>query len=68
MWHNALNQDFDALDPCLHGWGKDETSKSLYPVMLPPETKIAPDEVLRSITCGCKSNSCVTNACGCKKK
>ena len=44
MWHNALNQDFDTLDPCFYGRGKDETSKSLYPVMLPPETKIAPDD------------------------
>ena len=42
-------------------------TKTLQPTMLPPDVKIAPEEVMSTIKCGCKSNNCITNSCGCHK-
>ena len=67
QWHNSLHQDFVRPDACQYGWSKDFATKSLHPIMLPPETMIAPEEVMISIKCACKSSNCNTNMCGCKK-
>ena len=67
QWHNSLHQDFVPPDACQYGWSKDFATKSLHPIMLPPETMIAPEEVMISIKGACKSSNCNTNMCGCKK-
>ena len=67
QWHNSLYQDFVPPDACQYGWSKDFATKSLHPIMLPPETMIAPEEVMISIKCECRSSNCNKNKCGCKK-
>lgn len=36
-----------------YGWTKDEQTKTLHAIMLPPGVKSAPDEVLKINSCGC---------------
>ncbi len=51
------------LDP---GWFKDEETKSLQPVMLPPSRLSAPDYILKLVCCSCASERpCLSNRCGC---
>ncbi len=54
------------LNPTEYGWARDEASKSLVPIMVPSEVKMAPPEVLELIQCGCSSsNPCSTARCSC---
>ena len=53
------------LDPTEYGWFKDEVTKSLQPVMLPPTKLPAPDYILKLVCCSyssaqpCHSSRCV---------
>ena len=54
------------LNPVDYGWEKIEATKSLNPVMLPKNVKLAPPEVLQLIKCSCGSESpCGTLRCRC---
>lgn len=64
-WKKAL-QDPPALDPTEYGWYKDEETKSLQPVMLPPAQLPAPDYILKLVCCSCSSDKpCRSSRCGC---
>ena len=43
------------LDPTEYGWFKDEVTKSLQPVMLPPTKLPVPDYILKPVCCSCSS-------------
>ena len=45
------------MNPVDYGWEKNEATKSLNPVMLPKNIKLAPLEVLLLIKCFCGSES-----------
>ena len=45
------------LNPVDYGWENNEATKSLYPVMLPKNIKLAQPEVLHLIKCSCGSES-----------
>ena len=53
IWRRALMQEPPNLDPSEYGWFKDEVTKSLQPVMLPPTKLLAPDYILRRECCSC---------------
>ena len=54
------------LDPTEYGWLKDEVTKSLQPVMLPPTKLPAPDYILKLVCCSCSSaQPCHSSRCGC---
>ena len=67
IWGSSLEAHPPKLDPCEYGWGKDEETRTLYPLMVPKGTKIAPDEVLKSTKCNCQASQCRTLACSCMK-
>ena len=46
-----------ALDPKEYGWMRDVKNKSLSPITVPDDVKLAPEYVLEMIRCGCKSES-----------
>ena len=65
-WKSANEPDPPQLDPTEYGWTCDEASKSLIPIMVSSEVKMAPPEVLKLIRCGCSSsNPCSTARCSC---
>ena len=45
------------MDPVDLGWKKNEDTKSLIPIMLPKNVKLAPPEVLQLIKCSCASET-----------
>ena len=62
----ALMQEPPNLDPTEYGWFKDEATKSLQPVMLPPTKLSAPDYILKLVCCSCSSaQPCHSSRCGC---
>ena len=65
IWYSALESDPPDIDPCNYGWKKEEETKTLQPIMLPSGTIPAPEKVLRSTRCGCKSTKC--SSCSCAK-
>ena len=52
---------FPNLEPSQFDWNKDEETKTLYPILLPAGTRIAPDEIMRSVRCSCKAPHCATD-------
>ena len=67
-WTHAVDTDPPSLDPVQFGWTKDETSKTLVPVMLPKTVQLAPEDVLKLIKCSCESQSpCESLRCTCNK-
>ena len=67
IWRCALQQQLD-FDPTEYGWVKNEVSKSLQSVTLPAATLLAPDYILRLITCSYSSESpCRSKGCGCNR-
>ena len=67
IWKAALDACPPAMDPCAYGWLKDKHFKSLQPLMFPPETQMAPAEVLKMIQCSCRGDHpCSTMRCSCK--
>ncbi len=66
IWKSANEPDPPQLNPTECGWTRDEATKSLNPVMVPSEVKMAPPEVLELVRCGCSSsNPCSTARCSC---
>ena len=47
VWKQATELDHPELNPVDYGWEKNEATKSLNPVMLPKNIKLAPPEVLQ---------------------
>ena len=67
-WKHAVDTDPPDLDPVDYGWTKDETTKTLVPVMLPKNMQLAPEDVLKLIKCSCESQSpCGSLRCTCNK-
>ena len=65
IWKSALLDPPD-LDPTQYGWSRDEETKSLLPVVLPPTISPAPDYILKLVCCSCASDApCSTSKCGC---
>ena len=68
MWRSLEDSNLPELDVEMYGWVKDSKLKTLQPVLLPINVKLAPESVMRMIRCGCKSeNPCRTLSCSCKK-
>ena len=66
VWKQATELDPPELNPVDYGWEKNETTKSLNPVMMPKNIKISPPEVLQLIKRSCGSESlCGTFRCRC---
>ena len=66
VWKQATEIDPPKMDPVDYGWEKNEATKSLVPVMLPKDVKLAPPEVLQLIKCSCGSETpCGTLRCRC---
>ena len=64
VWKQATEMDPTELNPVDYGWEKIEATKSLNPVMLPKNIKLASPEVLQLIKCSCGSESpCGTLRC-----
>ena len=54
------------LDPTEYGWCKDEETKSLQPVTLPPSKLPAPYYIPKLVCCSCASEKpCHSSRCGC---
>ena len=65
IWRKALQEPLN-LDPTEYGWCKDEETKSLQPVTLPPSKLPAPDYILILVCCSCASERpCHSSRCGC---
>ena len=54
IWRRAL-QEPPNVDPTKYGWFKDEQTKSLQPVTLPPLKLSAPDYIIKLVCCSCAS-------------
>ena len=66
IWKSAARSSPPAMDATKFGWERDELSRTLVPRMMPPNTAIAPPEVLQMIRCGCSSETpCYTSHCRC---
>ena len=61
IWKNSLKAD---PPPTEDGWYKEEGLNSLAAIMLPPNTPLAPDALLKIIKCSCKGEEpCNTRKC-----
>ena len=69
IWKSAaLESEPSALDPAEHGWERDDRTKCMLPVTLPPNVVVAQPGVLDIIKCGCTADTpCFTAMCGCYK-
>ena len=64
IWKSAGEADPPALDPTLFGWKREEASRSLVPMLLPPNVALASSYILEIIRCGCSSERpCFTAQC-----
>ena len=64
IWKSAVKLEPPTLDPTKYGWARDEASRSLTPVMLPPNVALTLSEVLEMIRCGCSwDKPCYTAQC-----
>ena len=57
-WRSSLDSDPPLLDISKHGWIKDEKTKSLIQVMIEDVIKVAPDKMLKRISCKCPVKHC----------
>ena len=56
----------ESTDPAEYGWFKDEETKSLQPIMLPPSRPPAPEYILKLVCCSCASEKpCHSSRCRC---
>lgn len=68
IWKAALSEDPPHLDATEFGWSRDNTTRSLIPLMLPSDMAPAPPEILEIIRYGCASERPREKArCGCHK-
>ncbi|KAG0713327.1 hypothetical protein GWK47_016453 [Chionoecetes opilio] len=66
IWRSALTSEAPDMDNLENGWVSDDDFGVLMPVILPPQTEIAPAAVMKLIQCGCSSETpCSTERCGC---
>ena len=66
VWRCAAYPDPPGIDPSQYGWEKDIISRTLVPIQLPPNTPVAPDCLLKILSCSCDSGeSCKTKRCSC---
>ena len=66
IWKSALEPTPPVLDPTAHGWSLKEGSTTLSPTAVPPETPLAPLDLLKLIRCSCQSQApCKTQKCSC---
>lgn len=64
VWKNSLDPNPPDLDPLAHGWYMNDGC--LAPVMLPSNTALAPDALLKMVKCECKKDKpCHTRRCSC---
>jgi hypothetical protein len=49
IWKSALDSEPAALDPAEYGWERNERTRFMIPVTLPPNVIVAPPEVLDMI-------------------
>lgn len=68
VWRESLKADPPALSPTDHGWHHStEGSTILFPTVVPPDTPLAPADLLKLVKCNCSSErSCATRRCGCR--
>lgn len=67
VMRDCLKPDPPALAPVDHGWHHCEGSTILFPTIVPPDTPLAPGDLLKLIKCACSSDqSCATKRCSCK--
>jgi len=67
IWMAELDPDPPTMEPCEYGWLKDEHFRTLQPLMFPPKTEIAPQDVLKMIQCSCAGDQpCSTMRCSCQ--
>lgn len=65
VWRNATIEPPDQR-PTSYGWQRDESAKSLVPISLPKEQRLAPEYIMKIVCCACSSvTPCKTKACGC---
>ncbi len=62
VYHQVQEWLFNKLDPAAYGWAQNSDGK-YEPIYT--DKAVAPPNILRSISCGCKTN-CSSNRCGCK--
>lgn len=68
IWRKALDLNPNVPDPTNYGYTKEEKTKSLLPVTVPPQVQLAPASILKLIRCTCSSDMpCRTSGCGCHK-
>ena len=66
IWQSLQVHNPPELDSTEYGWVKDDQNKSLQPVILPDEVKLAPEMIRRLNRCGCHSSApCSSRACSC---
>ena len=64
VWRNSHEPHPPALDPSSYGWYMKDGS--LAAVMIPPNTLLAPDTLLKIIKCSCKGEKpCSRQRCSC---
>ena len=67
LWKQALNPHPSHLRPTDVGWEVDQNSGDLCPVTVAEGVALAPEELLKLMKCGCKSEMpCSTQWCGCR--
>jgi hypothetical protein len=52
IWKSALDSEPPVLEPAEYGWERDERTRCMISVTLPPNVVVAPPEVLDMIKCG----------------
>ena len=68
IWKHAFDLNVPDLDLVQCGWTKDEATKSLAAVHVPPNTDLALGYIQELIKCSCSSDPpCVSANCCCKK-
>ena len=66
IWKNADKPDPPKIDPTKCGWEKNESDKTLEPIMVPKDTLMAPEDILKLLKCFCQSETaCRSRRCKC---
>ena len=68
IWNAAKLPHPPTVDVEKFGWRKEESSRTLKPVMIPAECLVAPMSILELIKLNCSSQhiQCASNRCSCK--
>ena len=68
IWLSIMELHPPHLDPFLYGWEIDPSGTFLIPKISTDGVSMAPDDILKLIKCGCKSNApCNTGWCSCQR-